>query len=377
MRGTRRILHVAGNDLRLMVGDKVFFFWTLAFPILFIVLFGLLYKASDNAPNVAELTVVNLDQGRWGAYFIGRIETPGIAVTVTDKEPAEYSRLLVLPADFSSRIEARRSQTLAFKKRSGASTRAAARVETRLYQAIARTIGELVLYGAGDLAKFLDGHPAFRDLVVVKGEFPPNTVTVVPSGFDHSIPGTTIQFIMMMVLIYGGVGVMEDRKKGILGRMLFSPLSTGELFRAKLLGRWGMGLLQALMLFAVGAIFFRLNLGNAPLALLVIAVFALAMAALSVFVGSLCAKEDMIIGLSVLLANVFAGLGGCWWPNEIVPPAVRAVARISPAYWAMDALHKLTFFHGGFADIVVQVGVLAALAAVLTAVAGRVFRIRD
>ncbi|MGB8958541.1 MAG: ABC transporter permease [Candidatus Aminicenantales bacterium] len=377
MRRLRRILHVAGNDLRLMVSDKVFFFWTLAFPILFIVLFGLLYKAGDSTPAVAELTVVNLDQGRWGSYFIGKIEAPGIAVTVTDKEPAAYSRLLILPADFSARIEAHLSQALAFKKRSGASTSAAARVETRLYQAIARTISELIIYGPGDLTKFLDEHPAFRDLIAVKGEFPANTVTVVPSGFDHSIPGTTIQFIMMIVLIYGGIGVMEDRKKGILGRMLFSPLSTSELFQAKLLGRWAMGLLQALMLFAVGKIFFGLNLGSVPLALLVIAVFALVMAALSIFIGSLLAKEDMIIGLSVLLANIFAALGGCWWPNEIVPPTVRAVARISPAYWAMDALHKLTFFQGGFADIIVQVGVLAALAAVLTAVAGRFFRIRD
>jgi len=377
MRDTKRILHVAAVDLRLMVGDKVFFFWTLAFPILFIVLFGFLYKSSDNAPNVAELAVVNLDQGRWGAYFIGKIETPGIAVTVTDKEPAEYSRLIVLPPDFSARIEARRSQALAFKKREGASSQAAARVETRLYQAIARTISELILYGAGDLAKFLDGHAEFRDLVVVKGEFPAKTVTVVPSGFDHSIPGTTIQFIMMMVLIYGGVSIMEDRKKGILGRMLFSPLSTGELFRAKLLARWLMGLLQALMLFVVGKIFFKLNLGSVPLALLVIAVFALAMAALSLFVGSLISKEDTIIGLSVLLANMFAALGGCWWPNEIVPPAVRTVARISPAYWAMDALHQLTFLQGGFADIALQVGVLAGLAVLLTAVAGKVFRIRE
>jgi ABC-2 type transport system permease protein len=377
MRSIKRVLHVAVNDLRIMVGDKVFFFWTLAFPVLFIVLFGLLYKTSDNAPDVAELAVVNLDQGRWGAYFVKKIETPGIAVTVTDKEPTEYSRLIVLPLDFSAKIEARRSQALAFKKRENASSRAAARVETRLYQAIARTISELILYGAGDITKFLDGHPEFRDLVVVKGEFPAHTVTVVPSGFDHSIPGTTIQFIMMMVLIYGGVTVMEDRKKGILGRMLFSPLSTGELFRAKLLGRWLMGLLQALMLFVVGKIFFRLNLGNVPLALLVIAVFALAMAALSVCVGSLCTKEDMIIGLSVLLANIFAALGGCWWPSEIVPPGVRVVARISPAYWAMDALHKLTFFQGRFADIAAPVGVLAALAVVLTVLAGKFFRIRD
>jgi ABC-2 type transport system permease protein len=138
-----------------------------------------------------------------------------------------------------------------------------------------------------------------------------------------------------------------------------------------------MGLVQALMLIAVGKLFFHLNLGSLPLALLVLAVFALAMAALSVFIGSLCAREDLIVGLAVLLANIFAGLGGCWWPNEIVTPAVRAVARISPAYWAMDALHKLRFFQGGFTDILPHLGVLLALAVVLTAVAGRVFRIQD
>jgi ABC-2 type transport system permease protein len=377
MRRLKRILHVAGNDLRIMVGDKVFFFWTLLFPVFFIVLFGLLYKVGDNAPAVAELTVVNLDQGRWGDYFLGKIKAPNLVLKMADAEPAEYSRLLVLPADFSARIEARRDQALAFKKRSGASMKAAARVETRLYQSIARVISELVLYGEGDLTKFLDGHPEFRDIVRVESRFPENTVTVVPSGFDHSIPGTTIQFIMMMVIIYGGITVMEDRKSGVLGRMLFSPLSTGDVFQAKLLGRWAMGLLQALMLIVVGKIFFRLNLGNMPLALLVIAVFALAMAALSVFIGSRITKEDMIVGLAILLANVFAGLGGCWWPNEIVPPAVRKVAMISPAYWAMDALHKLRFFRGGFGDILLNLGVLLTLSIVLAVIAGRTFKIRD
>jgi ABC-2 type transport system permease protein len=182
---------------------------------------------------------------------------------------------------------------------------------------------------------------------------------------------------MMMVIIYGGITVMEDRKKGILGRMLFSPLSTGEVFQAKLLGRWLMGLMQALMLIVVGKVFFRLNLGSFPLAVLLLAVFALAMAALSVFIGSLCTKEDMIVGLAVLIANIFAALGGCWWPNEIVPPAVRRVAVISPAYWAMDGLHRLTFFRGGFPDILPHLGILLALSVVLTVIAGKYFKIRD
>ncbi|MCK7468635.1 MAG: ABC transporter permease [Desulfosudis oleivorans] len=361
-----------------MVSDKVFFFWSLVFPMLFIVLFGLLFKASDNAPAVAELTVVNLDQGRWGTYFLGKIKAPTIDLKIVESEPAEYSRLIVLPADFSARIEAKARPEAGLQEARGRLDQGG---RPRRDAALSRpSPGRSASSSSTETAtstKFLDGHAEFRDIVQVKSRFPENTVTVVPSGFDHSIPGTTIQFIMMMVIIYGGITVMEDRKKGVLARMLFSPLSKGEVFQAKLLGRWAMGLLQALILIVVGQIFFKLNLGSLPLALLVIAVFALAMAALSVFIGSLCTKEDMIIGLAVLLANIFAGLGGCWWPSEIVPLGVRKVAMISPAYWAMDALHKLRFFQGGFGDILLNLGILAALAIGLGVVAARAFKIRD
>ena len=371
----KRVWHVAVNDLRLMVRDKVFFFWTLVFPMFFILMFGLLFKSGN--PDKAGLTVVNMDRGRWGAYFIEKLKTPAIELTVTDKEPAEYNRLLVIPTDFSRHIEEWKDQPLLFKKQSGSNDKAAARVQTRIIQAIARVMTELILYGDRDLKTFLDHPPEFRNLVTVKSRFPGNTITVVPSGFDHVIPGVTIQFVMMMVLIYGGITVMEDRKKGMLGRMLFSPLSTRELFLAKLTGRWLMGLLQAMLLILIGKLFFRLHLGSIPLALLIIAVFAMAMSALSIFVGSMCAREDLIVGLAVLLSNVFAALGGCWWPIEIVPPVMRKAALVSPAFWAMDALHQIIFFHRGLRHVAVHIAALLGLTVLLAFLAGRFFRIRE
>ncbi len=67
----------------------------------------MLFKAGENTPPVAGLTVVNLDHGRWGAYFVEKIKSPGIGIVLADKEPAEYNRLLILPADFSAKIEAK------------------------------------------------------------------------------------------------------------------------------------------------------------------------------------------------------------------------------------------------------------------------------
>ena len=372
----KRVLHIAVNDLRLMVRDKTFFFWALVFPMLFILLFGNIYR-EDSARPTAALVVLNQDEGPWGAAFIEKLGSPGLEITVVDTEPEDYIRMLVLPPDFSRKIEDRKAQYLILKKSPGTNVRAAAQAETRVIQGIARLISELILHGDRDPADFFRDRPEFRDILEIRSRFPDETATRTPSGFDHVIPGILVHFIMMMVLIYGGVSVQEDRRNGVLTRLLYGPLSRSHIFGGKFLGRLMMGLLQALILIAVGILFFSLNLGNIVLSTLNVIVFAMTMAALSILLGSLIAKEDLMIGLSILLANLFAGLGGCWWPIEVVPPTVRALGVISPAYWAMDAFHKVIFFDKGASDVLVNFAVLLSFTAVFAAMAGRWFRLRD
>ncbi len=99
----KKIWHIAFIDIKRMVRDKTYFFWTLLFPLVFIFIFGSIYKG-DTQPTVAALVVLNRDTGPWGVYFIEKIKAPGIDVQVVDKEPAEYSRILVIPEDFSQKI---------------------------------------------------------------------------------------------------------------------------------------------------------------------------------------------------------------------------------------------------------------------------------
>ena len=86
-----------------MVRDKTFFFWTLVFPLVFIFIFGNLYKGDRN-PGVASLKILNRDSGQWGAYFIEKLRAPGIALQVVDQEPGKYNRVLIIPEDFSEKI---------------------------------------------------------------------------------------------------------------------------------------------------------------------------------------------------------------------------------------------------------------------------------
>lgn len=336
----KKILHIAFVDIKIMVKDKFFFFWTLLFPLFFILIFGNLYKNGQSV-TTSELTVINRDKGKWGTYFIEKIRAKDISLKLLKKEPEEYNRILIIPEDFSKKIEEKKAQELLFKKKESASMEAAKRIETKIFQAIVKVVTELILHP--DTKTFFKNKSLFKNIVEIKSKFPEKAIKEIPSGFNQVIPGTIVQFIIMMVLIYGGIQVMTDRNRGILSRILFSSASIGELWAGKFFGRFIMAIFQALILILAGKLFFHLNLGNNFLSFLIIIFFSTAIASMSIFIGSVLNKEDLIIGVSVLAANMFAALGGCWWPIEVVPQTFRTIGMISPAYWAMDAFHKVIF----------------------------------
>lgn len=370
----KRIFHLAFIDIKIMVRDKLYLFWTLIFPLFFILVFGNLYKNND-ADVKASIAVLNKDQGRWGAYFIEKIKAPRIDLQIVEEEPVKYNRILIIPEDFSQKITEKVSQELIFKKDSSASLEAAAQVETKIIQAIAKVITELILHPETDT--FFEKKREFLNIIEIKSGFPEGAILKVPSGFDHTIPGTLVQFLIMMVLIYGGITVMEDRQRGILCRVLFSSVSIPQLWGGKFIGRLFMGIIQALILLVTGKIFFSMNLGNIFLTALTVLFFSMAIASLGILIGSIFRKEDVIIGIAILFSILFAGLGGCWWPIEIVSETVRNVGKIAPSYWAMDAFHQIIFFKKGFADLVLNFTVLLGYTLVFSLISFKFFKIKE
>jgi len=69
-----------------------------------------------------------------------------------------------------------------------------------------------------------------------------------------------------------------------------------------------------------------------------------------------------------------AALGGCWWPLEIVPDFVKRLAHLVPTGWAMDALHQLITFGGGFAKAKGAIGVLFLFGLAANFTAAKCFR---
>jgi len=143
----------------------------------------------------------------------------------------------------------------------------------------------------------------------------------------------------------------------------------------KIYGLMLLGTVQIVFFLAVGKFLFHVNLGaNLPGVTLTLLVLAWVASSFGVLVGSLVASEDRVTGLCVLASLLMAALGGCWWPLEVGPPALKTVALCLPTGWALQALHQLISFGSGLGAVVTHLAVLAAFGAAANLLAARCFR---
>jgi ABC-2 type transport system permease protein len=100
----------------------------------------------------------------------------------------------------------------------------------------------------------------------------------------------------------------------------------------------------------------------------VLVAFALAAVALGTMLGTFLKTESQASGLSIMLGMSMALLGGCWYPIELFPEAVRSVVRVLPTTWAMQDLTEPSLRGAGLMDILPEAGVLLAFAGVYFAI---------
>lgn len=193
------------------------------------------------------------------------------------------------------------------------------------------------------------------------------------NGFNQSGPGMGSLYVMFTVL--GGMAVLlRERRQWTLQRLITLPISRSQILGAKIGVYFVLGMIQFFIVFIVGAAA-GMNIGSNPLALLaVMAAFVLCITSLTFALAPWIKNEGQARGLVLLLSLSLAPLGGAWWPLEIVPDLMQTIGHISPVAWAMAAFQDLIWYNGGFIDVLPEIGVLLAAAAILFAFGIRSFK---
>jgi ABC-2 type transporter len=160
--------------------------------------------------------------------------------------------------------------------------------------------------------------------------------------FDFYVPGLAITFLLIGMLMGLSLALIDEHDWGTLARLRSAAAPLGTTLLGKLIGRFLIGFVQLVVLFAVGWAMFGVSLGLNPPALLVpCASVSFAAAGFGLVVAGVGRTRDAVLPVGLMVIMTMAAIGGCWWPIDFEPQLMRTVALGLPTTWAMHAFNDL------------------------------------
>jgi ABC-type multidrug transport system permease subunit len=195
--------------------------------------------------------------------------------------------------------------------------------------------------------------------------------------FEQNVPGFSVTFLLLGMLLGVSLGLLDEQEWGTLERLQSLPIGLPTVLGGKLVARFGVGVLQMLLLFAVGKAAFSISFGPEPWALLLpIVGIVFAGVAIGLVVAALAPTREAVLPVGSAVIITMAAMGGCWWPIDLEPRWMRHLALAFPTTWAMDAFNDLMIRRRGLDRALLPTGVLLAFGAFYLALGIALFRLR-
>ena len=421
-----QIYAITVKDLKVLLKDRGGMIVLFAMPAMFILVMSTALQSTftvGGSHNPIELLTVNQDAGNLAAEAIAEIDTlegidiisavDGVSLTadIADSliSAGEYRVALVFPADFSESILAAatdaeaseatvtfiadpttssqflspiRGTVQGFIQQTAAYAQAPRQIEAGfetltadLPQEQAQFVGHFgdafveQMETGGGLES--GGSLGVRFEQAVPSDF---EVTEFPDSVEQNVPGYTI-FGMFFIVQVIATSLLSEKQDGTFRRLLAAPLSQTALLLGKLLPYYLINLIQVALMFAIGALVFDMNLGHAPLALVLVTMSTAAAATgMGLLVAAFGKTPEQIGGLSTMLALTLAAIGGMMVPTFVMPEFMQILSKVSPHAWALNGYQDVIVRGLGLQAVLPEVGVLMGFALVFFGVAVWRFR---
>ena len=397
----RRLRDISAKDLLVIAKDRGSWIVLLLTPLAVIMVASFALGPAFKGQLKSELLAANLDQGQIGKQLIESLNsTEGLQVIEGTEDECKalaagdqkYKTSLVIPADFSSKILTGENTGLQVYVDpsdnvnrpfmvgmiDGAASRlsgmvAAVRVSVTEVQKFAPSSDPTLV--ASDAAP-----AAVQQMTAAQ----PVGVEITNAGgmqdfnmFDTQAPGYSVMFLLFGVML-GAEGLLEERDKGTLGRLLVAPVSEASILGGKLVAQFLVAVVQMIILFGVGHFIFGMHLGNSiPGLVLMIGMTAFTATAFGILLASVVKTRRQATSLGTLVIILMSALGGSWWPLSIEPQFMQTIGHLTINAWALDGLNALILNGKTLVDILPQAAVLFAYGAVCFLIGIKTFRFRN
>ena len=342
----RRILAMTVASMRMILRDRTALFFSLAFPIVFMTLFGLIFgNAGSSRPD--------LDVVGKGPLVTALAQSKAVKLHVRADQRTAITR--VRDGDETGALIVSGGKAHLYFQ-------ASATEQGPVLRAIVQGVSDQLNIAASDR---------------------PPAVSVTSSSvedrnlgyIDYLVPGLLAMAISQSAVFGIAFALVAFRAKGILRRLRLTPMPLGEFAAARVLTALTLAVAQAIVLLAVGHFAFGVTIAGNLLSLLpLILLGALCFIAIGLLVGSIAKTEDAAAAMANLVTLPMTFLAGVFFPLDSAPGVVRDVSRVLPLTYLADGLRGVAVRDHSFMWTLPKLGVLLGFTVVIVAASLRSFR---
>lgn len=190
-----------------------------------------------------------------------------------------------------------------------------------------------------------------RDISVAK-RGPRNGFAVsFTQGMFWAMLGALMSFVTSIVL---------ERMQGTWSRLRASPLSTGSILLGKAIACFAVMLTTLLLMSLVGALVFGVVPHSLPKLLLAFVACGIAFTGLMMLLASLGRSVQTASGAAWAVMMPLAMVGGAMIPLFVMPPWMLQLSNVSPVKWAVVGIEGATWRGFSMAEMLTPIAVLLA-----------------
>ena len=180
---------------------------------------------------------------------------------------------------------------------------------------------------------------------------------------------------LMFTLTATSSSLFDERRSGVLMRLLTSPVSRTHILWNKYIFNMSLGIIQLLFMFIFGWIMFQIDIfSNFFNLMLIIIAASVACTALGMLIAAFSQTRQQANGLGTLLILSMSAIGGAWFPTSFMPSTIQFFSKLTVVYWSIDGFMEVLWRGVGFISIVPHLAILLGIGAFFNLISVRQFR---
>ena len=315
-------------DFKQFFRDKTAVFFTFAFPILIMVIFGLVFSGDDEV--IYKIGLVNEDDSLVGEGISQALEgIPIFEVTegtleekLAEIEAGDIRAVIVIPSDISEIIATGETADI-----------------TIYYDPSQTTSSGIILSvlneAIGEINRQLTQQPVLLNL----SEESIQAQTL--ESIDYLVPGIVAMSAMFLGL-FGAVPMVEWREKKILKRFGATPLHRSTMIYSQITYRLILAIVQSVIIIAIAYFAFNVQvLGNWFVLFGLVMLGTLAFISLGYLAVSRVKTVEGAMPVVQLIQFPMLFLSGVFFPLEYMPDFMRPIVEALPLTYLGDGLRQV------------------------------------